>query len=445
MRSHLRRTAALAALSAGLSVALTASFGGPAHAVGAVEDRAPARAGAAWLSGELERGLLHNEEFDFADYGLSIDAAFALAEVGKRGKVARIAKAVAADVGSYTTGADFAPGDVYAGATAKAATLAIVADRDPASFGGLDLIAQLEGLVAPSGRIGDQSEFGDFANVVGQSYAAWALTAASSDRAKAVVSYLLDQQCKQGYFRLDFTADAAAADQTCSGARGAQRRPDTDATAIATLALREVPATKKVTKAINRSARWLAKTQRDNGGFGGGTTTEKPNTNSAGLAGWALGDLGFDEQAAQAAAFVRRHQAVSIGGCTDKLKRETGAIGYDARAVRKAASDGITDTTSDQWRRASTQALPVLTMAPAAKGRLSATGRTTAQQVRLAFGGVAPGEQVCVTGPGVEEAVFGGWKSTRLAVDRPRTRAASATYRVVDADGNTALVVVDLT
>jgi len=441
MTSHSRRAAVLAV---GISVALTATIGAPGHA--AEVDRTPARAGATWLSGELERGLLHNEDFDFDDYGLSIDAALGLAEVGQRRQVAKIAEAVAANLGSYTTGADFGSSDVYAGATAKAATLAIVARRKPDSFGGVDLIAQLEGLVAPSGRIADQSDFGDFSNVVGQSYAAWALSDASSDRAPEAVSYLLQQQCPQGYFRLDFTADPAAADQTCAGARAAESRPDTDATAIATLALREVSATGKATRAIKRAARWLTRTQKENGGFGGGTTTSKPNTNSAGLAGWVLGDLGREKQAAKAAAFVRRHQSVgAVGRCTTRLKNETGAIGYDARAVRAAESDGITKTTSDQWRRASAQALPVLTLAPKASGRLAATGRAGPQKVLLGLTGVAPGEQVCVTGPGVTKAVFGGWTSTRLAVDSPKTRAASATYRVVDADGNTTKVVVDVT
>ena len=439
MRSHLRRSAALAV---GLSVAITTAIGPPAQAA---EDRAPARAGTAWLSGELERGLLINEEFDFTDYGLSIDAALAFAELAESRKVNRIAKAVAADVTSYTTGADFGTSDVYAGATAKAATLAIVADRDPARFGGVDLVAQLEGLVADSGRIADRSEFGDFANVVGQSYAAWALSSASSDRAEAAVAYLLAQQCVNGSFRLDFTADAAAANQGCQGAPASERAPDTDATAIATMALGQVTSTTRVRKAVKRSTRWLVGAQRANGGFGGGTTTSRPNTNSTGLAGWALGELGFGGRAARAAAFVRRHQAVDVGRCATDLAKDAGAIGYDARAVRAAESRGITKTTSDQWRRASAQALPVLSAARAATGDLSAVGRATSKKVVLGFSGVAPGEQVCVTGPGAKEAVFGGWKSTRLAVDLPRTRAASATYRVVDADGNVAKVVVDLT
>jgi hypothetical protein len=438
MPLRLRRAALLAA---GVSVALTTAVSGPGYAAEAT-DRSPAKAGASWLSGELTRGLVHNEDLDFDDYGLTIDVALGLAEVGKKRQVAKIAKAVAADVRNYTTGVDFGSTDVYAGPTAKAATLAILAGRDPERFGGVDLIAQLEGLVGKSGRIADKSSFGDFSNVVGQSYAVRALSAASSKRAAKTVSYLLKQQCGKGFFRLNFTADPVAA-QTCSAAPAADRAPDTDATALATMALLEAKQTSKVKKAIKRSSRWLADAQRRNGGFGGGPTTARPNTNSTGLAGAVLGDLGLEDEAAKAAAFVRRHQATAVPRCSTELDEEAGAIAYDARAVEAGESDGITDATSDQWRRASAQALPVLAWAPAATGSLAVSGAATAEKVRLRLAGVAPGEKVCVTGPGVKEARYGGWRSTGLSVDRPAD-VSSATYRVVSSDGETAKVVVDL-
>ena len=437
MRDHLRRAAVLAI---GVSVALTSALGAPVHAAEA--DRVPARAGATWLTGELTSGLMHNQEFDVDDYGLTIDAALGLAEVGKERAVARIARAVASHVPSYTTGADFASSDVYAGATAKAAVLALVAGKDPKRFGGVDLVAQLEGLVAESGRITDRSEFGDFSNVVGQAYAAWALSSTSSKAAGAVVGYLLQQQCAAGYFRLNFAADPTAPDQTCDGAARRDRAADTDATAIATLALREVKVNAKVRRAIESSSAWLAKKQRGNGGFGGGTTTARPNTNSTGLAGWVLRDLGYDEAAARAAAFVRSHQVQTVGRCTDELADEVGAIAYDARALRSGEAEGITESTRDQWRRAGAQALPVLTVAPKADGRLAVSARATAERVQLRVTGVAPGERTCVTGAGSTEALTAGWSGARVSLRLPGSGAA--TYRVSTADGQTAKVVVDL-
>ncbi len=214
----------------------------PAGAASAYDPK-PAKAGAGWLSGEVTDGLVHNEQFDFDDVGLSIDVALGLDAAGKKPTVVKaITKAVAKNVVFYTT---FAP-SVYAGATAKAAVLALEQDKNPRSFGGVDLVTQLEGRVASAapiaGRIEDaydpEDEFGgDFANVVGQAFAAHALTLAGSAKAGATTSFLLQQQCDKGYFRLYFTTDKTRSDQSCQGAPRTERGASTDATALAILAL----------------------------------------------------------------------------------------------------------------------------------------------------------------------------------------------------------------
>ena len=118
-----------------------------------------------------------------------------------------ITKAVAKNVASYTA---FAP-SVYAGATAKAAVLALSQDKNPRAFGGVDLVTQLEGRVATAapitGRIEDAfdptDEFGgDFANVIGQAYAApGAQPGEERRRPRPRRAFLLQQQCAKGYFR----------------------------------------------------------------------------------------------------------------------------------------------------------------------------------------------------------------------------------------------------
>ena len=69
----------------------------------------------------------------------------------------------------------------YAGATAKAAVLGTTLGLDPTDVGGLDLPAQLEGLVSTegptAGRVVDAGP-DDFANVVGQTFAVRALDGA---------------------------------------------------------------------------------------------------------------------------------------------------------------------------------------------------------------------------------------------------------------------------
>ena len=266
-------------------------------------------------------------------------------------------KAVAAQVAGYT-----APGeDVYAGATAKAIVWAQKTGANPRTYGGRDLVAQLNRRVADNGRISDQSAWGDYANVVGQVFATNGLMRASSSKRYRAVSFLLKQQCTPGYFRLDFTKDPAAADQSCDGGDPATTSaPDTDVTAMAVIYLQDLPTkSERVRTAIRKASGWLVRRQRDNGSFGGGPTTEGSNANSTGLAAWALGDVNRCTPARDAARWVNKlHLHGDLSGT--KLRWQRGAIAYDWAALRAGRTDGITVTTRDQWRRTTSQAAPGL-------------------------------------------------------------------------------------
>ena len=344
-----------AALACAVLLTLTV-FAGPVSA-------SPSDNSAAWLERQLTDGVVHNDEYGFDDYGLTADVGLALAAVGGHGADVRtIRKALAARVDSWTTGVDFGSDDVYAGSVAKAAVFARTAGADPRSFGGVDLVARLEQRVSTAdglaGRIADQGD-SDYANVIGQAYAAAALSHAGSARAGKAVRFLLKQQCRAGYFRLYF-ADKGAADQTCDGAPKAAKAPDTDVTAISVLMLRSVkPRTKAVRGAITDAVGWLKRRQADHGGFGGGTATEAPNANSTGLAGWALGETGSCRPARKAARWVQRFQVTRDERGTE-LARQVGAIAYDATAFRQGKQYGIGPAEQDQWRRASAQAAPAL-------------------------------------------------------------------------------------
>ena len=376
-------------------------------------DPAPAKSGAAWLSDQVTDGLVHNEQYDFDDVGLSIDVALGLDAAGKKPTVVKaITKAVAKNVAFYTA---FAP-SVYAGPTAKAAVLALSQDKNPRAFGGVDLVAQLEARVATAapitGRIEDAfdptDEFGgDYANVIGQAYAAQALSLVGSAKATSATAFLLQQQCDKGYFRQYFTADKTRADQSCQGAPRAERGASTDATALAVLALQDVKGS-KAKGAVKKAVAWLEDTQLGSGAF---TDTGKAkgvaNTNSTGLAGWALGETGATDAAELAAAAVRAQQVVA-NPCAGKLAKHVGAIAYDFEALTSGENAGITKKTSDQWRRASAQALPVLRWAPKAEGDFTVTApRTVAvdEQWTIRLTGVAAGERVCgqAAGEGFEQ------------------------------------------
>jgi hypothetical protein len=350
MHKVLQSAAAIA--SAGLLIATA----GAANAA-----PTPAASGSRWLSAQLTKGLIHNDQFGIDDYGLTADTALAIHQLGgHKAKVKKARKALAAHVNDWVRGGTTT--DLYAGSVAKAAVLAETLGANPRKFGGANLVKLLQSTVSTSGatkgRIRDISSYGDYENTLGQALAAQALSVAAPAKAKPVVNYLLKQQCSAGYFRLYFAGTSGA--QTCNAGNPATTSaPDPDATSSALLSLEALPhQSAKVKKAEKKAARWLRKHQRKNGAFLGGTSTAAPNANSTGLAGSALASAGQCGAARKAAKWLTRLQ---VGPkATGALASAKGAIAYDAAALAAAKTAGITTDTQDQWRRASAQAAPAL-------------------------------------------------------------------------------------
>jgi hypothetical protein len=410
-----------AAIAVAAATTLVAGLVPPASA--ATYDPKPPATGARWLAGELTGGLVHNNDFDFDDLGLSIDFALGLDGAGRKpATVQEIADAFEPHLAEYTSFET----SVFAGQVAKAGVLAITAHADPTSFGGTNLVTQLEGLVNPSapiaGRIEDDSVFGDNANVIGQTHAARLLSFAGSGAASDVTGFLLAQQCDAGFFREKFTADKARPDQSCQGAPVAERKPSTDTTALAVLALLDVKGP-EARAAVDNGIDWLVGHQNDNGSFSSdGRAKTAPNANSTGLAGWAFGEAGAKRQAAKAATWLRNLQVPTANPCARKLRNDSGAIAFDISAYRKGQRNGIPATQEDQWRRASSQALPALLWAPAAEGRFTAAAPAkvgSGDRLRIRISGAAPGERVCVTGGGIREFLGKRTAITQVAFDAP--------------------------
>ncbi len=261
MNSLFRRGGTVLAAAA-VAVA-TLSAPGPAQA--ATYDASPGTPARTWSTGQLTGGLVHNPSTAGSTTTASPSTPPSDCDGlgGHAATVTQISDAIASDIDSYTTNVDYGTADVYAGAVAKATVLAQAAGADPASYGGVDLVGRLEGRTSTDpvtlGRIEDYVDpanqyGGDYANVIGQSFAAEGLAAAGSPRSADATAYLLEQQCSEGYFRLDFTKDKTAVDQSCDGGKAAGDSPaDTDVTALAVLALEAQSADPAVSTAIGNA------------------------------------------------------------------------------------------------------------------------------------------------------------------------------------------------
>ena len=218
-----------------------------------------------------------------------------------------------------------------------------------------------------------------------------------------------------------------------------QRTAETDATAIALQQLNLIPTTVPITAAKTAARTWLINAQKDDGSWGGGASTEASNSNSTGLAASALGDTPESEQAAQ---WLRARQATHYNVC-DKLSGSRGAIAYDGAALTTGRNSGIIgDANKDQWRRATSQALPAMAYlpedtTPADPVLTGPSGYLKAGSTRgLTTKGVGAGDKLCVTGPGakVQRTATG---STKVLPVKLPAGTATRTYRVWDSWGHT--------
>ncbi len=104
-----------------------------------------------------------------------------------------------------------------------------------------------------------------------------------------------------------------------------------------------------------------ARQQADDGSFA--DPQNGTNANTTGIAGWALLQLGEEEAAARAAAWLSELQ-VSADEEQDTLADEAGAIAYDESSLAQARQHGLSDPLDrSPWIGAGVQAFPALAAA----------------------------------------------------------------------------------
>lgn len=311
-----------------------------------------------WIAGQTDNGLAHDRQYGVDNYSLSADIGLGLAAVGGHdNQVAVIANAVAKNLDHYIS-----PG--YGTVTsAGSAAKALVLEQTAGALNDSSLVDTLEHTIVPSGpaagRIQDEldpknKKAADYSNTIGQAFAVEGLSVAGSDRADAATDFLLHQQCSAGWFRLYFNPDPTKKKQSCDSDPSAT--PDVDVTAYAVLALSSVDdPSAAVTRSIDAAVSWLASQQAGDGSFDA-AKPKVPNSDSTGLAGWALGTAGRTDAAEKAATWVGKH----VVTCGDAK----GAVAYDDAALAQGEKKGITKTTEGQFRLATAQALPALQWLP---------------------------------------------------------------------------------
>ncbi|GIJ69507.1 peptidase [Virgisporangium ochraceum] len=314
-----RRHRVITLLTGVLAVVLLAAT--PAAATTRTTDSA-----AGWLAGQLVDGERFEAVFDgvaYPDQGLTIDAVLAFA-------AAKVADTNAAKATAWLARPEILTGyvgdgtEAYAGATAKLAFVAQVRGKNPASFGGVDLVARLRGLQAPSGRFSDRSAWGDFSNAFSQSFALLALKRTPAGAPASGAAYLAASRCPDGGFPLQFEQP------TCAS--------EVDATAFAVQALIAVGRYADAAPGVT----WLASKQAADGSFA--DFAGLANANSTGLAAQALLAAGRPFAWLKARSFLLTLQV----GCPSA---DRGAIAYTAA--------GFDPSTAP---RATAQAVPGLTV-----------------------------------------------------------------------------------
>lgn len=329
MSSRLARTSTIAALVAG-----SAAVFAPVSAVAATPGTGPAPA-AHYLAAQLAAGgHLASTTYDGKanpDAGLTADSILALNALGTGGsETAAATSAFAGTLSSYTgTGAEH-----YVGATAKALVVAVANGRNPASFGGIDLVAQLKGLETASGRFSDKSTYGDYSNGITQALAVIAQKRAGSTPDAKAVNYLLSQQCANGGFAMTLG--------------GASCSADPDATSFMVQALTAVGGH---SAAVAKADAYLRSAQGADGGVRGGTGTSAENSNSTGLAAVAFTLAGDRTAAAKATSFVNSLQY----GCAAPAALR-GAVAYNKADFTSQSALGAKATSLGNEMRATAQA-----------------------------------------------------------------------------------------
>ncbi|MFD6182966.1 prenyltransferase/squalene oxidase repeat-containing protein [Streptomyces goshikiensis] len=310
-------------------VALTAKKTDPPTTEPPAGDGPDLKKGVAYLTapGQLIQGRYYESSPGFADYGMTIDGAYALAATG--GDNATLRNIVdfldkgGKDGKGRTIDAYTLIGTKYAGggSIGKTALLAEAVGRDPRAFGGQDLIAALAKgtCAAKTDTPRECAAKGNYKyanSVFSQSLGVIAQLRAGENAAAAEpLSYLKGLQEPSGAW---------------PSLIGEKSAPEVDSTAMAAMAVNLLPDAASHA-AVTKAIAWLATRQNADGGFPGASGN---SVNSAALAiqGMSLEGTKYADRIAKARTFLATQQ--NADGGFNVIKG--GQPGSDVRASTQA-------------------------------------------------------------------------------------------------------------
>ncbi|MER6200365.1 prenyltransferase/squalene oxidase repeat-containing protein [Streptomyces sp. NPDC001586] len=354
----------------------------------------------------------------FADYGLTIDGAYALAATGEDNTTLRNIVDFLDKGGKDGKGRGVHDwtliGTKYAGggSIGKTALLAQAVGRDPRAFGGQDLIAALAKSVCPAKSAqpdrscADKGAYTNATSVFSQSLGVIAQVRAGESAAAAEpIAYLKSLQEPSGAW---------------PSLIGEPSQAEVDSTAMAAMTLDLLPDAASQA-AVDKALAWLASQQKEDGGFPGASGN---SVNSAALAvqGMSLDSAKYADRIAKARTFLASQQNGDGGFNVAK----GGQPGSDVRASTQAVggATGISFATLTRSLDGTTpQPVPTTSVQPS--GSPSAPVIVTPGESAGGTGSGSAGGGLASTGAqvgGLAAAavalVLGGWGITRAARKR---------------------------
>jgi len=332
--------------------------GGVTVAAQSPTDDEPAKQAAGWLVRQLEANDYTMPGFSPGnpDWGLTIDALFALAASGVGGDAAeQVVDKILEDGATFIAWAS----DTDMGSRAKLALALQVGGQDPTAFdtgdGAVDLIQTIRDSMQANGRLGATT------NHFGQTLAVLALARTAEGVPEKALDYLESLQCldedSPNYGGLGYDTGGS----TCGNVDG-------DATGFMLSGL-VAGGRDAGDSSVSLAVDWMVSHQDDDGGFKASYAGAPANTNSTGLVANAARQIGSPTAltvADKARGFIEGLEV----GCGAPFNSDDdpaagpgfarswiGAIAYGQEGYDDAVANGIPQFQTDQWRRASTQAI----------------------------------------------------------------------------------------